>query len=129
MDSYKLGKREATKDSRDLCFSSYRTGPLPPHPKTFGHEGAVTLWGMDANDTVGDCVCAGAAHETILWTTETGHPATFTDASVLSDYSAVTGYNPDDPNSDQGTDVRTYLKYRAKTGILDGHGARHKSGA
>ena len=125
----KLGKTPATHDYRDLCFSTYRAGPLPPRPKVFGHEGAVASWGMLGNDTVGDCVFAGAAHETILWTTETGHPAPFTAASVLSDYSAVTGYDPTDPNSDQGTDVRTALKYRAKTGLLDATGKRHRIGA
>jgi hypothetical protein len=66
----------------------------------------------------GDCVFAGACHETMLWTAEGGEEA----RPVLRrdsppDYAAVTGFNPDDPSTDQGTNVRDALAYRQKTGI------------
>lgn len=128
----KLGKQRATYDKRDLQFAAYRgVGTLPPAPRTFGHETTIAPkgWGMLGNDSVGDCVFAGAAHETMLWTAERGTPAQFDEAHVISDYSAVTGYNPNDPSSDQGTDVRAALSYRRKTGILDARGSRHKIGA
>ena len=125
----KLGKRPATTDTRDLLFSAYYVAKLPPHPAKFGHESLVSAWQMLGNDTVGDCVFAGGAHEEMLWCAEGKSPAAFSTASVLSDYSAVTGYTPDDPNSDVGTDVRTALKYRVKTGLLDARGVRHKLGA
>lgn len=129
----KLGKRPATYDRRDLLFAAYRApgALLPPRPRTFGHEAVVPAkrWGMLGNDRVGDCVFAGAAHETMLWTGETGRATAFTDVGVVSDYSAVTGYTPADPSSDQGTDVRAALTYRRKTGVLDAHGTRHKIGA
>lgn len=136
-----LGKKDATYDHRDLQFAHYRTGaPLPPHPAQFGHETLVgSDWQMLGNgpdNTVlagfqgaGDCVFAGGAHETMLWTLEAGSPATFTGANAISDYSAVTGYDPKNPNSDQGTDVRTALKYRQDTGLIDSKGVRHKIGA
>lgn len=76
----------------------------------------------------GCCVWSGAGHETILWTNEAGHPIKFTGANIISDYSACTGYNINDPNTDQGTDVRTALLYRQKTGIVDSTGKRHKIG-
>jgi hypothetical protein len=53
----------------------------------------------------------------------------FDDASVLSDYSAATGFKPDDPGSDKGTNVHDALSYRRHTGIVDADGARHQSGA
>lgn len=139
---HKLGKRKATYDKRDLLFSVYRMkGSLPPHPAKFGHEGFIDshAWQMLGNgpdDSVqtgfqgaGDCVFAGACHETMLWTEEAHHRALFTGKNAISDYSAVTGYVVGNDATDQGTDVRTALKYRAKTGIIDVNGNRHKIGA
>ena len=138
----KLGKKAATYDKRDFQFAHYRTlAPLPPYPVQFGHEAliAAKAWLMlgngpdnsvtDGFQGAGDCVFAGADHETMLWTTETGKPAKFTGANAIADYSAVTGYNPNDPNTDQGTNVRDALKYRRKTGLIDAAGKRHKIGA
>jgi hypothetical protein len=89
---------------------------------------------MLGNDDWGDCAWAGAAHETMLLTKEAGHPATFTTASVLSDYSVATGFDPnagppDHNKTDRGTNVRAGLTYRRHTGIVDGQGQRHKIGA
>ncbi|MRH85984.1 hypothetical protein GFY24_00640 [Nocardia sp. SYP-A9097] len=126
----KLGKLAARPNAVTLKFSTYlNTTALPPIPAEFGHEHSVTTWGMLGNDSVGDCVFAGAAHETLLWTTTAGHPASFTDISVLSDYSAVTGYNADNPDSDQGTDVQAAASYRRRVGVLDAAGNRHKVAA
>lgn len=126
----KLGALPAKRDARDLLFASYfDRASLPKRPKLFGHEALVPTWGMLANDSAGDCVWAGAGHETMVWTAEAGDPAVFDDASVLSDYSAVTGYDPGDPSTDVGTDVREALKYRRTTGVLDASGKRHKIGA
>ena len=131
MNGLKHGKKPFTPDHRDLTFAAYRTSTLPPVPPTWGYDNIypVNGWGMLGNDEYGDCVWAGAAHETMLDNLVAGHPVTFTTAGVLSDYSACTGFNPNDPNTDQGTDVRTALNYRRKTGIVDAKGVRHKIGA
>jgi hypothetical protein len=76
----------------------------------------------------GDCVFAGAGHETILWNALAGITVPITGKENISDYSAVTGYVIGDDSTDQGTDVRTALLYRQKTGILDSNGKRHKIG-
>ncbi len=128
----KLGKKPATYDRRDLLFLQYidRT-KLPLHPEQFGHEDIIDAdaWGMLGNDSVGDCVFAGSDHETMLWTMEAGNPATFTAANAIADYSAVTGYNPDGPGTDRGTEVRQALQYRQQTGLIDANANRHKIGA
>ena len=127
----KLGKLPATYDHRDLLMAKYLDmSKLPKIPDKFGHEDLVPSWGMLGNDNAGSCVWSGAAHETILWTAE-GDPATavFDDTSVLSDYSATTGYSASDPNSDQGTDMHNAMKYRRNTGVLDANGKRHKIAA
>jgi hypothetical protein len=61
----------------------------------------------------------------MLWGRESGQALAFDDAAVLSDYSAITGFNPNDPNTDQGTDMQAAASYRRKTGIVDAHGKRH----
>jgi hypothetical protein len=84
---------------------------------------------MFGNDQYGDCVWAGAGHETQIWSAEGGKPATFGVGGLLDAYSAVTGFNRNDPSTDQGTDMQAAASYRRKTGILDVHGKRHKVGA
>lgn len=137
MPGLRLGKQPATHDARDLLFAKYvDTTQLPPAPAEFGHETLVPPkgWGMLGNDEWGDCAWAGPAHETMLLSTEGGHPATFTAADVLSDYAAGTGFDPkagpsgDNP-TDQGSNVREVLGYRRKTGIVDAAQKRHKIGA
>lgn len=129
--NYKLGKTPAREDSIKLKFGAYLTKALPKPPSAGGHMDKLKsiLLGMLGNDQYGDCVWAGAAHETILWNAEAHVFVTFDDKEVLSDYSAVTGFNPNDPNTDQGTDMQLAAKYRQNTGVLDAHGNRHKVGA
>jgi hypothetical protein len=126
---YKLGKTPARKGAVKLKFINF-LHHLPPVPAVFGHEGLLpTDVGMLGNDQYGDCVWAGAAHETILWNTEAQHAVTFDEQSVLADYTAVTGFNPQDPTTDTGTDVQAAASYRRTTGILDSRGQRHRVAA
>lgn len=122
----KLGKLPARLGAVSFKLSTYVTLPKPP--KTYGHFNLVKEWDMLGNDQYGDCVWAGAGHETILWNDEAKKSVTITTDDALSDYSAVTGFKPDDPNSDQGTDMSTAASYRRKTGVKSENG-RHKVGA
>ena len=127
---FKYGKLAATEDSRDLKLGAYidDAAVLPKIPASWGTTDPFPAgWGLLGNDTWGDCAIAGPAHETMLWTKEgTGHAATFTDACVLSDYSAITGFDPNDPSTDQGSNVRTVAGYRKRVGMIDASGKRHK---
>lgn len=125
-----LGKAPARPDAVKLKLSNYlNTSVFPTPPDSFGHEYTVPNWGMLGNDSVGDCVFAGAAHETKAWNASVKKNILFSDQSVLSDYSAVTGYTPTDPNTDQGTDMEQAAKYRRTTGVLDATGNRHRISA
>jgi hypothetical protein len=125
----KLGKREFQPDHRDLKLSKYMA-PLPTPPAIFGFGTLYEDWGMLGNDRYGDCVFAGADHETMVWNKlRHGIDVKFSPKDALADYGAVTGFNPDDPNSDQGTDVRDAMKYRKATGLLADDGKRHKIAA
>ncbi len=128
----KLGKTPARPDAVKFKFADYAdTATLPKPPAHFGHETLIgsKAWQMLGNDSVGDCVLAGAAHETMMWNLEAGKAVSFTDHAVLSDYSAITGYNPADPNTDQGTDMQAAASYRRKTGVVDAGGNRHQVAA
>jgi hypothetical protein len=130
MTMFKLGKQPARANAFKLRLSNYLDrSKLPVPPTAFGHYSLVKDWGMLGNDIVGDCVLAGAAHETMLWTTEAKRATEFTPQSVLADYSAITGYDSSDASTDQGTDMQVAAKYRQKMGLLDAHGVRHKVGA
>jgi hypothetical protein len=127
---YALGKKPVVEDSRDFKLSSYMV-TLPTVPTRFGHGTLWTDWGMLGNDNYGDCVWASADHQTMLFTRlgPTRKGAVFTVHNTLSDYAAVTGFDPLDPSTDNGTDVRQALSYRRKTGVIDGTGKRHRIGA
>lgn len=124
---YRLGKRPARPDAIKFKFASFfDQKKLPTPPKVFGHESIGRPFGMLANDRFGCCVWSGAGHETMVWGHESGVTPVFSDASVLSDYAAVTGFKPSDPDTDQGTDMKDAASYRRKVGIRDAKGQRHK---
>jgi hypothetical protein len=63
----------------------------------------------------------------MVWSSEGGLPTTqFTSAGVLSDYSAVTAFTPNNQTTDQGTDMQVAAAYRQKIGLVDAFGNRHK---
>jgi hypothetical protein len=131
MPELKLGKKPAEPKPTDFKFSQFAAGiSLPNVPSRFGHGTAYSDWKMLGNDRYGDCVWAGAAHEHMLFNKVIQHQdVPFDDQCVLGDYSAVTGFDPNDVNTDQGTNVHDALSYRRKTGIADSNGARHLIGA
>jgi len=124
-----LGKKPA-RDAVSLKLGSYlNAAELPPVPAIIGDFTAwPQTWGMLANNVVGCCVEAGAAHETMLLKADAGYPIPpFSDSVVLKDYQdSGSGYVVGDETTDQGTDLQQYAAYRQKTGILDAAGQRHK---
>lgn len=127
---FRLGKKPARPGAVKLRLGDYlKAAALPPLPAVFGHQNLVAAWPMLANDRFGDCVFAGAAHETMLLVAEAGGSVAFTDANVLSDYAAVTGFDPANPATDGGADMQEAAAYRRNTGIVDASGNRHKIAA
>lgn len=130
----KFGKKDPTYDARDVQFAHYLTRlsvDLPKHPRVFGHEGLVHDWGMLGNDKWGCCTVSGADHETMLWHAESvgsdvRYALKFTDDCVASDYSAITGFDPNDSSTDNGAIVRDVFKYRKRVGVVDATGGRHR---
>lgn len=123
---YKLGKRPARHAVSFRFGDFFDKTKLPTPPQTFGHYNNVRDWQMLGNDTWGNCVWAGAAHETQMWSVVGGAPRPrFTTLDTLRDYGAVTGFDPKKPDTDQGTDMQQAASYRRKTGVIDANGKRH----
>lgn len=116
----KLGRQPKKYDPRTLKLSAYlKTEELPTLPLSYFWP-APAAWGMMANDQLGDCTCAGAGHAIMQWTVANGDLFTPPDAAIVAAYSAITGYNPADPSTDQGAAEIDVLNYWRKTGIA-GH--------
>jgi hypothetical protein len=135
MPELKTGKKPARylKSTKRFCDYRLSTSPVTV-PSIFGHGNSFSEWGMLGNDKWGDCVFAGAGHETELLANLANGGVTgqevvkVTEANALSDYAAVTGFNYTEA-TDKGTDVQEALEYRVKTGIVDANGNRHKIAA
>lgn len=124
----KLGKLPPKLDPRTLKLENYLvTARLPVVPGGF----AWSKWcprelGMMRNDALGDCVAAAAGHAIQSWTGNAlgaAQAVTVTDASVVSMYSAISGYDPADPSSDRGAYMLDGCRYLRATG-LEGHTVR-----
>jgi len=73
---------------------------------------------MYGNDVLGDCTIAECAHAIEVWDNATRRGnGLISDSSVLSAYSAVSGYRPGDPSTDNGAVMQDVFGYWRKTGI------------
>ncbi len=107
----KLGKLPARADPRVPSLQRYLTAELPAAPASVDWSKGVVAWGVMANDTLGDCTAAGAAHAVQVWTLNASNELTVSDQAVIAFYSATCGYRPGDPSTDQGgveVDVLTW---------------------
>lgn len=119
-----LGKKPAVRDDRVPRFSAlqerHRLPEPPPHSNWYA---AVGEWGMLKNDEVGDCVIAAAGHAVHQMTAYVGNELKMTDDEAINAYRAITGYDPRNPLSDQGTYVlgdQGLVKHWVVDGIICG---------
>src|SRR5208337_1218983 len=94
----KLGKKAFRFDSRTLRLKDY----LPVSyvaPPFADHTCGIKSWGMMLNDQIGDCTIAACGHAEQVWTLG---KTTLPDSVILAAYEQWCGYNPADPNTDQG---------------------------
>lgn len=100
----RFGRKPAVRNFKIPALAKYtRSIALPPPPPQSFWYDATMAFPMDGNDQYGDCVFAGWAHARQAWS----HYAQAAEdvmpvANVLSMYAAFTGFDPNDPNTDQG---------------------------
>lgn len=127
MTDFFLGKKPARLGAVTFKIDDYIYLANIRPPRVFGHVSATTAWGQLGNDKAGNCVWAGAAHETMIWTGAVRRPVPpFTDDSALKDYSRFTGYILGDDITDEGTDMSEAAKLRRQVGITDAEGKLHQ---
>lgn len=113
-----LGKRPAVYRPGTLMLAAYLPREHVPVPQTVDNYSAVSDWGMMANDRLGDCAIAAPGHMIQAWTKLSCDRETVVpDEEIVAAYSAITGYNPADPSTDQGSVEADVLSYWKDTGI------------
>lgn len=112
----KLGKHLPKRSLKTLQLSRYlpRLAAAPQY-----HYGLnmSSGWAMLGNDTIGDCTCAGAGHAEMAWTKSAGGLFTPDTQSIISAYSAVSGYDPATGRNDNGAACLDVLNYWRNEGI------------
>lgn len=116
MTPMKLGKLPARHDKRTLQFAKYNTG-FALKTLSSAHWGHGLPFTMLGNDQYGDCVEAEFAHQLQIWITRAGGKFTPDSTNVLGAYSALTGFNPNVPGTDRGTDMLSACNYWRSTGM------------
>ena len=101
-----------------LRLADYITSTPPSVPAAVDRSDASFACGMLANDTLGDCVIAMMMHSIEAFHLDATTPVpVFSDADAIAAYEAITGYNPANPNSDQGTNEGQAMTYWQHTGL------------
>jgi hypothetical protein len=119
----KFGKLAPKEHPFTLALDKYvtpRTLPMPEEHRNWQFAVKAGAWGTLANDQLGDCVIAATLHWIQAATANTDRPVKFTTKQAIDLYSAVTGYDPENPATDQGTAWTDMLAYWQKYGVY-GH--------
>ena len=121
--AYKFGRRKMVAPKTCMRFRDYQQLSFPEAPPSGSYRPAAStaLAQMYGNDQLGDCVIAWMAHAIGTFTGNAGEEtAIFSNDQIVEIYSAIGGYNPADPSTDQGCDENTALDYWLATGFV-GH--------
>lgn len=118
--TFRAGKLPAQPARPHLRLSAVLSTLAAP-PASCDWQADSIAWPMYGNSDIGDCTCAAAGHVVNQLTFYgRGQEVQPTDGDVIGMYSAVTGYNPKKPSTDQGAYCQDVLAYFRKTGLA-GH--------
>lgn len=115
MAKMKLGKQSAKLSPKTFNFSSLLQNDLIQIPEYCNWANGFT-WPMWCNDTLGCCTQVSVASAIRIWTVTTKKPMFLTDADVIANYSAESGYVPGNEATDQGGVELDVLSRWVKTG-------------
>ena len=120
-----LGGRQPRKPGGvRLHFSDFvdlkALAPSIPTSADFFPKGGSAVSDILGNDTEGDCIYAGGYHIVAVETGNAGTPFHASLVQVNHDYSAVTGFKPGDPSTDNGGQMIDALNFWKKTGFANG---------
>ena len=113
----KLGRIEAPVPTHAPSLRAHAIAGLTAPPRLLrDHVGYQPA--MDGNDDCGDCTCVALANAIRAQAALQGYQVDVQTSEVLGLYSAVSGYNPNDPATDQGAVVTDVLSYQAQHGFM-----------
>jgi hypothetical protein len=116
----KLGRRRPVARQPQLSLKNYLKLPSPPASADYSTPAMSVLSNIYLNDQLGDCVIAGGYHVVGVETGGAGDLFTATNPQLIADYSAIGGYVPGDPSTDNGCNEQTALNYWTEHGFADG---------
>jgi hypothetical protein len=119
----KRGRKQPLVVGPHLKLKNYLRGaalPAAPASCDYSPKAASVLSDIYGNDTLGDCVIAGGYHIVGAETGNAGDLFHASSAQIVADYSAIGGYVPGDPSTDQGCDLQTALNYWTSHGFANG---------
>jgi hypothetical protein len=121
---FKLGRNRPIARGPRFALKNYLKQSLPTPPERINYVPAawLELEQMYGNDALGDCVIACMGHIEGVLTGNAGAPLTLSEAAIVDLYSAIGGYVPGNPATDNGCDEQTALNYWQQRG-LNGTGA------
>ena len=130
-NTFKLGRKRPVARCPRFALRNYLTRSMPTPPATCEYTKAAhtALSKVYENDKLGDCVIAGMAHVVGVLTGNAGpKPALYSNEQIIKLYSAIGGYVPGDPATDQGCDEQTALNYWENNGAASSTGAHKIAG-
>ena len=109
-----------------LKLANYIHAELASPPAAVSRPHPGFNWGMLANDRLGDCVIAMMLHSIEEFHLDAkSHVPAFTDKDAIKLYSEITGYDPNDPSTDQGTNESAAMRYWQRPGLDTSDHANH----
>lgn len=114
-----LGRLPTPPEERAHNFrmATYMPAELPAPPAAWNLSHLAPAWPVYANDRIGDCTCAAAAHMLEVWSAQVdGAPRLVEDSDVLALYQTQ-GYRPGDPSTDRGATLLHVLRAWRKRGL------------
>jgi hypothetical protein len=120
---FKLGRKRPIARGPRFAIKNYmkQSLPAPPEYCDYAPKAGPPLAQMYFNDQLGDCVIACMAHIEGVFVGNAGRPQAILPGSrIISLYSAIGGYVPGNPATDQGCDEQTALNYWQQKGLADG---------
>jgi hypothetical protein len=121
--SFRLGRRRPVARCPRFSLHNYLMRGIAPPPAScdYTKPAAKALANVYMNDTLGDCVIAGIAHVVgVLTAGASGTPFLYTNEQIIQLYSAIGGYVPGNPSTDNGCDEQTALNYWENNGAPAG---------
>lgn len=119
----KFGRLPSDPSAPKLHLARYsRSLATPPPTADYSPEAASALSLVYLNDSLGCCVISAVFHYlgVITGNGDQGKPFLATDAQITASYSAIGGYVPGDPSTDQGCNLQTAMNYYVANPFPDG---------